>query len=123
MKPSAQTTFAERIGRTLGRLRQGLMRLDQKAHGELVAQGLPPGVANVVLLVVKLVTLGMLAYAAFWLALLLVFVVVAAWVAPNSAYNESEEWAIGDQADHKRTVFYDPINYDDDPDPRFRDER
>ena len=123
MKPSAKTTFAERIGRTLGRLRQGLMRLDQKAHGELVAQGLPPGVANVVLLVVKLVTLGMLAYAAFWLALLLVFVVVAAWVAPNSAYNESEEWAIGDQADHKRTVFYDPINYDDDPDPRFRDER
>lgn len=123
MKPSAQTTFAERIGRTLGRLRQGFMRLDQKAHGELVAQGLPPGVANVVLLVVKLVTLGMLAYAAFWLVLLLVFVVVAAWVAPNSAYNESEEWAIGDQADHKRTVFYDPINYDDDPDPRFRDER
>ena len=123
MKPSAQTTFAERIGRTLGRLRQGLMRLDQKAHGELVAQGLPPGVANVVLLVAKLVTLSMLVYAAFWLALLLVLVVVAAWVAPNSAYNESEEWAIGDQADHKRTVFYDPINYDDDPDPRFRDER
>ena len=87
------------------------------------ARWLPPGVANVVLLVVKLVTLGMLAYAAFWLVLLLVFVVVAAWVAPNSAYNESEEWAIGDQADHKRTVFYDPINYDDDPDPRFRDGR
>ena len=40
------------------------------------ARWLPPGVANVVLLVVKLVTLGMLACAAFWLALLLVFVVV-----------------------------------------------
>lgn len=123
MKSSARTTFAERIGRTLGRLWQVLIRLDRKAHGGLVAQGLPLGVANVILLVVKLVTLGMLVYAVFWLALLLVLVVVAAWVAPNAAYNESEEWAIGDQADHKRTVFYDPINYDDDPDPRFRDER
>ena len=123
MKASAQTTFAENAGRILGRIWRICMRLDRKALGGLVAQGLPPGVANVVLLVVKLVILGMLVYAAFWLALLLVLVVVAAWVAPNSAYNESEEWAIGDQADHKRTVFYDPINYDDDPDPRFRDER
>ena len=123
MKTSAQTTFAENAGRILGRIWRICVRFDRKAHGGLVAQGLPPGVANVVLLVVKLVILGMLVYAAFWLALLLVLVVVAAWVAPNSVYNESEEWAIGDQADHKRTVFYDPINYDDDPDPRFRDER
>ena len=36
---------------------------------------------------------------------------------------DREEWAIGDQAEHKRSPFYDPINYDDDPDPRFDDER
>lgn len=123
MKPSAQTTFAERAGRTLGRMWRRLVRLDRKANGWLVAQGWAPGVARAALLVIKLVVLGVLVYFAFWLALLVVLAVAAAWAARNSEHDGSEEWAVGDQADHKRSVFYDPINYDDDPDPRFEDER
>jgi fatty acid desaturase len=121
MKTTAQTTFVERVGRSLGRLWRGGVRLERKARGWLVAQGLAPGVAKTALLVAKLVALGLLLYAAFWLALLVAFSVAAAWAVRGSAYDEYEEWEIVDQADHKRSVFYDPINYNDDPDPRFDD--
>lgn len=123
MKPSAQTSFAERVGRTLGRMWWGFVRLERKAHGRLVAQGWAPDVARGVSLIVKLAAFGVLIYVAFWLALLTMFTVFAGWTARNAAPGEAEEWAIGDQADHKRSAFYDPINYDDDPDPRFDDER
>ena len=123
MKSAAQTTFAERVGRALGRVWRSCARLDREANGWLLAQGLTPGVAKAALLVAKLVAFGLLLYAAFWLALLVAFSVVAAWAARGSAYDEYEEGEIGDQADHKRSVFYDPINYNDDPDPRFNDER
>lgn len=122
MKPAVHTTFAEHAGRTLGRMWRGFVRLDRKAHGWLVAKGWAPGMAGAALMVLKLSVLGVLAYAAFWLALLLALVGFAAWTARNSEGDDSDEWAIGDQAEHKRSIFYDPINYDDDPDPRFDDE-
>lgn len=120
MKTTAQTTFAERVGRSLGRLWRGGVRLERKARGWLVAQGLAPGVAKTALLVAELVALGLLLYAAFWLALLVAFSVAAAWVARNSGHEEtSEEWAIGDQAEYKRNPGYDPILYNDAPDSRY----
>lgn len=91
MKTAAQTTLAERVGRTLGRLWRGLMHLDRKANGWLVAQGLAPGVAKASLLLVKLAALGLLLYAAFWLALLLTLAIVAAWMARNAEWDESRE--------------------------------
>jgi len=123
MKTAAQTTFPERVGRTLGRLWCGCVRMDRRAMQALVAKGWKPGVAKGVMLLVKIAAFGALFYVALWFALLLAFVVAAAWIARCVATEESEEWAIGDQADHKRSVFYDPINYNDDPDPRFDDER
>jgi len=123
MKTAAQTTFAERLGRMLGRAWRSCVRLDRRAHGWLLAQGWAPGAAKAARLIVKLAALGVLLYTAFWLALLLALVAFAAWTARNSERDDSEEWAIGDQAEHKRSIFYDPINYDDDPDPRFDDER
>lgn len=123
MKTTAQPTFAERFGRILGRAWRGCAHLDRRAQGWLRARGWAPGAAKATLLVVKLVALGLLLYAAFWLALLVAFAVVAAWAARGAANDEYEEWEIGDQADHKRSVFYDPINYNDDPDPRFDEER
>lgn len=119
MKPSVQTTFAERIGRTLGQLWHVLMRLDRKANGWLVEQGWAPRATKAMLLVAKLVVLGLLIYLAFWLALLLSLAVAAAWAARNSEHEESEEWAIGEQAEHKNNPGYDPILYNDAPDPRY----
>lgn len=119
MKPAVHTTFAEHAGRTLGRMWRGLVRLDRKAHRRLAALGWAPGMAGAALLVLKLVLLGVLAYTAFWLALLLALVAFAAWTARNSEGDETEEWAIGEQAEHKRNPGYDPILYNDAPDPRY----
>ncbi|MFV0601452.1 MAG: DUF3742 family protein [Brachymonas sp.] len=124
MKTAAQTTFAERLGRALGRAWRGCARLDRQAQGWLRAQGLALGAARAVSLVVKLVALAVLLYSAFWLALLLTLAVAAgAWAARSHEETGDKEWALGGQADHKQSVFYDPINYDDDPDPRFHDDR
>ena len=123
MQPAAQTTFAVRAGRALGGLWRGCVRLDRRATNLLVAKGWAPGVAKAVMLLVKLAAIGVLLYAASWFAVLISIVVVAVWTARNSTLDEPHEWAIGDQADHKQSVFYDPINYDDDPDPRFDEKR
>lgn len=119
MKPAAQTTFAERVGRTLGRLWRGCVRLDRRATHRLVATGWAPGAAKAVLLIIKLTAFGVLLYMAFWLALLLTFAVAAAWVARDTEQDAPEEWAIGEQAEHKNNPGYDPILYNDAPDPRY----
>jgi hypothetical protein len=97
MKTAAPTTFPERVGRTLGRLWRGSVRLEQRATQGLVAKGWKPHMARAVLLVVKLVALGVLLYIAFWLALLLLFAIAAAWAAHNTDWDEEQEteWKTG----------------------------
>ena len=123
MSTTTRISTAERLGQALGRGWRAYVRGERRASNWLVSKGVPVAGATVLLWLVKLVVLGVLLYSAFWLALLVAFSVVAAWAARGSAYDEYEEGEIGDQADHKRSVFYDPINYNDDPDPRFDDER
>lgn len=103
MKTAAQTTFAERLGRTLGRTWRSCARLDQRAHGWLLAQGWAPGIANAALLAVKLAAIGVLLYTAFWLALLLAFALVGAWVVRNDDRSYDEE--------HKPEWRYGPAGY------------
>ena len=122
MKPSTQTTFAERTGRALGRMCRWVARLDRKACGWLAARGLPVALAKALLWVVKLSVLGVLLYAVFWLALLLVFAVAAVWAVRDSDH-ESEEWAVGEQAEHKNNPGYHPVLYNDAPDSRYADPR
>lgn len=99
MKTAAQTTFAERLGRTLGRAWRGCARLDRRAQGWLLARGWAPGIAKAALLAVKLAAIGVLLYTAFWLALLLAFALVGTWVVRNDdgSYDEEHkpEWRYG----------------------------
>lgn len=99
MKTDAQTTFAERLGRTLGRAWRSCARLDRRAQGWLLARGWAPGIAKAALLAVKLAAIGVLLYTAFWLALLLAFALVGAWVVRNDdgSYDEEHkpEWRYG----------------------------
>ena len=99
MKTAAQTTFAERLGRTLGRAWRGCAHLDRRAQGWLLARGWAPGIAKAALLAVKLAAIGVLLYTAFWLALLLAFALVGAWVVRNDdgSYDEEHkpEWRYG----------------------------
>lgn len=99
MRTAAQTTFAERLGRTLGRAWRGCARLDRRAQGWLLARGWAPGIAKAALLAVKLAAIGVLLYTAFWLALLLAFALVGAWVVRNDdgSYDDEHkpEWRYG----------------------------
>ena len=99
MKTAAQTTFAERLGRTLGRAWRSCARLDRRAQGWLLARGWAPGIAKAALLAAKLAAIGVLLYTAFWLALLLAFALVGAWVVRNDdgSYDEEHkpEWRYG----------------------------
>lgn len=124
MKPAAKPTFTERAGRVFGRMWRAGARLDRKARGWLVARGLGANVAAGLLWAVKLVVLGVLLYAAFWLALLLVFAVTAAWLVSNAheVVNEQPQQMTDDEHDHRKSVFYHPLSYSDDPDPRFEDD-
>ncbi len=123
MRASPKMTMPGRAGRILGRAYRSAMRREAHVVRWLVGKGLPIAGAKAILWIIKLAALAVLLYVAFRLALLLLLVASAAWLASGVNQAEPEEWAIGDQADHKKSVFYDPINYNDDPDPRFDDDR
>jgi hypothetical protein len=95
MKTIAQPSFAERIGRALGRTWRGFMRLEQKANGWLVAQGMNATLATSIQWVIRIALLGFVLYGAFWVALLLGFAFAGAWIARNTdweAENDEPEW-------------------------------
>jgi hypothetical protein len=98
MNANLGTTNAERAGRWLGRAWRSFARQDARAIRWLANQGLPAGVARVLLWIVKLAVFGVLLFAAFWLALLLLFAVGAAWVAHNADLRDDDqepEWRNG----------------------------
>ena len=98
MKKTARITTAERAGRWLGLAWRGCVRQEARAIRWLASKGLPTGLGRLLFWIVKIVVIGVLLYAAFWLALLLAFAVVAAWLARNtdgeSDYPEPE-WRTG----------------------------
>jgi hypothetical protein len=79
MKTTAQTTFTERLGRMLGRAWRGCAHLDRRAQGWLHARGWAPGFAKTMMLLIKLAASGVLLYAAFWFAVPLALLLLAAW--------------------------------------------
>jgi len=98
MKTVAQITFAERLGRTLGRAWRGCVRLDRRATGWLIEQGWAPRFAKATLLIIELAAFGILLYKAFWLALVFVFAVGAAWGTRNADWDDAvnkPEWREG----------------------------
>lgn len=85
MNTRPRSSTAERFGRWLGRGWRGYVRRERRAVAWLASVGVPSGAATALVWIVKLAVLGVLLYAAFWLALLLVFVTAAAWAsAANS---------------------------------------
>lgn len=123
MKPSAQTSFADRLGQMLGRMWQGYRRQEQRVNGWLVEHGVPAGGATALLWIAKLVVLGVLLYAVFWLALLLVFAIVAAWAVQRGSLDEEFEWPFTDLDELRKTPGYDPVLYNDVAHPDYPDEK
>lgn len=98
MNTTTRVSAAERLGRRFGRGWRARARGERRISNWLVSKGVPAGGAVALLWVVKLVAFGVLLYAAFWLALLLVFAVVAAWMARNADLDDDPpepEWRNG----------------------------
>jgi len=91
MNATPRITKAERAGRWLGRAWRGFVRQENRAIQWLAAKGLPAGVVRLLFWIVKLAVVIVLLYAAFWLALLLLFGVAAAWVARSSDSDWEDE--------------------------------
>ena len=84
---------------------------------------LPAGGAAVLIWGVKLATLGVLLYVSVWAALLLVALAVAARMAEQAPQGDDDFLGRkAEELDHRESLAYDPINYSDDPDPRFEDD-
>ncbi|HNI84193.1 MAG TPA: DUF3742 family protein, partial [Ottowia sp.] len=81
MNTTTRISTAERLGRTLGRGWRAYARGERRASNWLVSKGMPRAGATALVWVLKLAALGVLLYATFWLALLLVCVMVVAWMA------------------------------------------
>ncbi|HBO0859735.1 DUF3742 family protein [Pseudomonas aeruginosa] len=115
---------AHRLGLWAGRVWRGVLRQEPSAVGWMGARGVPAGVARLMLLSAKLLVLGALLYAAFWLALLVVAVFLAARAAESSKDWDDIDFMNrkAEEQDHRQSLFYDPINFNDDPDPRFDDD-
>lgn len=89
---------AERFGQGLGRVWRWLVRADGKMTAWLMRQGFPQGAAIAILWLARLAALGVLMYAALWLALLVVFALAAAWAGghkPVVQEDDTDEWRDG----------------------------
>ena len=98
MKASPKMTMPERAGRIFGRAYRAAMRREAQVVQWLVGKGLPIPGAKAILWIIKLAVIGVLLYVAFWLALLLIFIVGAAWIARNADFSgddEQPEWRNG----------------------------
>ncbi|VFR31992.1 hypothetical protein ANK1_4052 [plant metagenome] len=123
MSTKNRISNAERLGRWLGGLWRGYVRRERRTAGWLVARGVPAGGATVLLWIVKLAVLGVLLYAAFWLALLLVFAVAASWVASQNRSEEEFELQFPATLDELReTPGYDPNLYNDTSHEMYKDD-
>ncbi len=112
MNLTTRISKAERVGRWLARGWRGYLRSEREVSGWLVAQGPPAPIVSTLLWIIKLAVMVGLLYTVFWLALLLVFAVVAAWAAENAS-TEEDEWPFTDLNDLRKTPGYDPNLYND----------
>ncbi|WJM87666.1 DUF3742 family protein [Dickeya chrysanthemi] len=81
-------SIAERFGRWLGRGWRGYARCEQQISGWFVEQGIPVKGAFALLWIAKLALLGLLLYVAFWLALLLIGLLLVAQRRGNREHDD-----------------------------------
>jgi len=116
-------TTAEYVGKRLGRAWRRLARQEAHLMRWMVGHGMSRLAAALILWIVKLALFAVLLYVAFWIAVVLAIVLIAAAVARGADEEQRPRWLEKDPDDHREDLFYDPLSYNDDPDPRFDDPR
>ena len=93
---NTSSSKAERAGTLLGKAWRRVVHREKRLTAWLIGRGVPVPAATALLWAAKLIALFILLYAAFWLALLLVFAITIAWASRNTDWEEPEpEWRVG----------------------------
>lgn len=119
MTKNTYNRFARLLGELAGGACRRLLQGERRAAARLIEWGVPGGFVKAMAWGILFLALGALLYVVSWLVIVVLVVAGTGWMRGSS--DEQAEWPIGDQAEHKKSLFYDPIDYDDDPDPRFND--
>ena len=119
MAGSQNSRRAEGAGRWLG----GVVRRLMLRNGRVARLKTPPLALRVLLWITSLALVGLLAILAFWLALVVVLAWVAVKVSQLVGKTTDADFELTDPNDHRKSLFYHPLSYNDDPDPRFPDPR
>ena len=82
-----------------------------------------PAAIRVALWAVGIAAVGLLVLLAFWLAAVVALAWVAFKVIRFGARSGQFTWEPADPEDHRQSLFYHPLSYNDDRDPRFPDPR
>ena len=82
-------------------------------------KGMPDGLALALAWVAAMAVVGVSLYMLFWLTLFVLVAGCAILVVANLKPIGTEDWLLREDEDHRNSPFYDPINFNDDPDPRF----
>ncbi|EXF93743.1 hypothetical protein HK44_008855 [Pseudomonas fluorescens HK44] len=112
-----------RFGQGMGRVWRAYVRRERQAVGWLNAHGVPVSIAKMLLWLVKLVLFGLLLYVAFWLTLILLFSIAAAWASGHNSPNEEDEWPFMDQDELRKSMFYDPVSNNDTSHEMYEDDQ
>lgn len=112
--------MAMRFGQWSGKQWRRFVRVEVEATSWLKDKKVPASAAAILVWVVRL---GLLLLVIFSLILLtVIFALLHIYSRCGGASKaESAAGVFGEQCDHKKSVFYDPINYNDPDDPRFDD--
>lgn len=115
--------IAMHFGQLLGYAWRGVVRQQNRIGRWMSGKGVSPDVASIVMWAATMMVLAVLVVAAFWVALAFVFAFGAIKAIQNlSLESERPKWEPNDPNDHRNNLFYDPINFNDDSDPRFDDD-
>lgn len=98
MNMQSHHSKAERFGQWLGFVWRGYRSRERQIARWLIEHGLPPALAIGGLWLVKLLMLGILLYAAFWLVLMIIVVMAAGAASQkptDSRMDEEPEWRVG----------------------------
>lgn len=78
---------------------------------------------RLVLWATGLAIMGLLVLFAVWVALVVVLAWAAVKVSQFVGNTTESDFELTDPNDHRKSLFYHPLSYNDDPDPRFPDPR
>lgn len=91
--------------------------------GRIAHVGQLPFAIRLLLWATGMVIVGLLALFAVWVAVVAVLAWAAVKVSQLVGNTTEADFELTDPNDHRKSLFYHPLSFNDDPDPRFPDPR